>query len=74
MKIALMIILAVVAVILVLSVIFQQGESNGLSALTGNTDGGFGRKKNGYNEKLSKITVISAIVFIILNLTLVIVA
>ena len=75
MKIALMIILAIVAILLIVSVILQQSDSNGLSALTGNTDSTFGRKKaNGYDDKLAKITVIMAIAFIIVNLILVIIA
>ena len=75
MKTALMIILAIVAVILILAVMLQQGDSNGLSALTGNTDSTYGRKKsNGYDDKLSRITVIMAIAFIVFNLILVIVA
>ena len=75
MKIAFMVILAIIAILLILSVIFQQGDSNGLSALTGNTDSTFGKKKaNGYDEKLAKITVIMAIAFIVVNLVLVIIA
>ena len=72
---ALMIILSIICVLLVLAVILQQGESNGLSALTGNTsDTSYGRKKSsGYNEKLSKITIIMAIAFIIINLILVVI-
>ena len=74
MTVALMIILAIICVLLVLAVILQQGESNGLSALTGNSDTSFGRKKSsGYNEKLSKITIIMAVAFIIVNLILVVI-
>ena len=73
MKIALMVILAIIAVILIVSVMFQQSESNGLSALGANSDSGYGRKKSGYNEQLSKITIIAAIVFIVVNLALVVI-
>ena len=75
MKIALMVILAIIAILLIIAVILQQSDSNGLSALTGNTDSTFGRKKaNGYDEKLAKITVIMAVAFIIVNLVLVVIA
>ena len=75
MKTALMVILAIAAILLIISVILQQSDSNGLSALTGNTDSTFGRKKSGgYNDKLSRITVIMAIAFIVVNLVLVIIA
>ena len=75
MKTVFMIILAIAAILLIISVILQQSDSNGLSALTGNTDSTFGRKKaSGYNDKLAKITVIMAIAFIVVNLVLVIIA
>lgn len=73
MKTVFMILLAVVSVVLTLSVMFQQGESNGLSAVSGGSDSLFGGKKKstGYDEKLSKLTVITAVVFLIVNLVLV---
>ena len=74
MKIALMVILAIISIVLVAAVLFQQGDSNGLSALGGGSDAMYGRKKaTGYDDKLAKITVISAIVFLIVNLILVVV-
>lgn len=74
MKIALMVILAIISVVLVAAVLFQQGDSNGLSALGGGSDALYGRKKaKGYEGKLEKITVISAIVFLIVNLILVVI-
>ena len=74
MKIALMVILAISSIVLVAAVLFQQGDSNGLSALGGGSDAMYGRKKaKGYDDKLAKITVISAIVFLIVNLILVVV-
>jgi len=74
MKIALMVILIIISVILVAAVLFQQGDSNGLSALGGGSDALYGKKKaKGYDDKLAKITVISAIAFLIVNLILVVV-
>ena len=74
MKIALMVILALICVVLVAAVLFQQGDSNGLSALGGGSDALYGKKKaKGYDDKLAKVTVISAVVFLIVNLLLVVV-
>ncbi len=74
MKIALMVILIIISVILVAAVLFQQGDSNGLSALGGGSEALYGKKKaKGYDDKLAKITVISAIAFLIVNLILVVV-
>ena len=74
MKTVLMVLLALIAVCLTVSVMFQQGDSNGLSALGGSSDGFGGKKKtSGYDAKLSKITVISAVAFLIVNLALVVV-
>ena len=74
MKTVLMVLLALIALVLILSVMFQQGESNGLSALGGNSDSFGGKKKStGYDAKLSKLTVIAAVLFLIVNLALVIV-
>ncbi len=73
MKTVLMVLLALIAVVLTVSVMFQQGDSNGLSALGGSSDS-FGKKKStGYDAKLSKITVIAAVAFLVVNLALVVV-
>ena len=74
MKIALLVILALISVVLVLVVMLQQGDSNGLSALGGGSDTSFGKKKSkGYDDKLSRLTVISAIAFLVVNLILVVI-
>ena len=68
MKTALMIVLAIIAVLLTASVLLQQGNSDGLSAVGGGSDSLFGKKKsNGYDEKLSKLTVIFAVAFLVVN-------
>ena len=75
MKTVLMVLLALASVILIVSVMFQQGESNGLAAIGGNSDSLFGGKKKstGNDAKLSKVTVITAVLFLIVNLALVVI-
>ena len=74
MKIALLVILALISVVLVTVVMLQQGESSGLTALGGGSDSSFGKKKSkGYDDKLSRLTVISAIAFLVVNLILVVI-
>ncbi len=75
MKTVLMVLLAVVSVVLIVSVMFQQGESNGLAAMGAGSDSLFGGKKKstGYDAKLSKLTVIAAVVFLVVNLALVVI-
>ena len=74
MKIVLKVLLALISIGLVAAVLLQQGDSNGLSALGGGSDAMYGRKKaKGYDDKLAKMTVISAIVFLIVNLILVVI-
>ena len=70
---AFMIILAIVSVILILSVLLQEGNSDGLSgSIAGGAEQLFGKKKSrGYQEILSKITIIAAILFSLLSLALV---
>ena len=75
MKTVLMVLLALISVVLIVSVMFQQGESNGLAAMGGGSDSLFGGKKKstGYDAKLSKLTVIAAVVFLVVNLALVVI-
>lgn len=73
MKTVMMILLALIAIVLVLVVMFQQGSSNGLSALSGSSDTAFKKKARGYDEKLSKLTVIMAVAFLIVNLILLVI-
>lgn len=74
MKYVLMALLALISIVLVLVVMLQQGESNGLGALGGGSDASFGKKKaKGYDDKLSKLTVIAAVVFLVVNLLLVVI-
>ena len=73
MKIALLIVLAIASLALIASVLFQSGNSAGLSgSIAGGAEELFGKKKSkGYDEILAKVTAIAALVFIIVALILV---
>ncbi|HHW92844.1 MAG TPA: preprotein translocase subunit SecG [Firmicutes bacterium] len=65
MSLVLTIIHVLVAIGLIVSVILQSGKSAGLSgAIAGGAESFFGRKK-GLEEKLERITVILAVVFVV---------
>ncbi|MBQ1471368.1 MAG: preprotein translocase subunit SecG [Eubacterium sp.] len=70
---ALMIILAVVSLFLILSVLLQEGNSDGRSgSIAGGAEQLFGKKRGrGYQGILNKITIVTAVLFIILSLALV---
>ncbi|MGC2872870.1 preprotein translocase subunit SecG [Ihubacter sp. rT4E-8] len=73
MKTALMILLAVASIIIIASVLLQSGNSDGLSgSIAGGAEQLFGKKKSrGYEAILSKITVVSAVLFIVLSIVIV---
>ena len=70
---ALMILLAIDSVIVILSVLLQSGNSDGLSgSIAGGAEQLFGKKKSrGYEAILNKITIVSSVIFFILSLVLV---
>ena len=73
MKIALMALLEIASIVLILSVLLQSGNSDGLSgSIAGGAEQLFGKKKGrGYEAILSKITVVCAVLFIVLSLSIV---
>lgn len=73
---ALMVIMAIVSIILILSVLLQSGNSDGLSgSISGGAEQLFGKKKaTGYEALLSKITVVCAVLFIVLSVVLLAIA
>ena len=73
MNTVLMVILAIVSVIVILSVLLQSGNSDGLSgSIAGGAEQLFGKRKSrGYEAILSKITIVSTVVFIGLSLVIV---
>ena len=68
----LMIVLAIASLILIGAILFQSGNSAGLSgSIAGGAEQLFGKKKSkGYDEILAKVTVVAAIVFIVIALIL----
>lgn len=76
MNTALMILLAISSVILIISVLMQSGNSDGLSgSIAGGAEQLFGKKKrNAYEALLERITVVAAVLFIVLSLVLVAIA
>ena len=62
----------IVALIVIVSILFQSSESEGLSGvLSGSAETLFGKdKKRSLDSKLSKVTTIAAIVFIIITFIL----
>ena len=73
MSIALKIILAVASVVLIISILLQSSNSEGLSgSIGGGAEQLFGKKKSqGYEGILSKISTVTAVLFIVLSLVLV---
>ena len=68
----LLIALVVCSVVLIISILLQSGNSDGLSgSIAGGAEQLFGKKKTrGYDAILSKITAACAILFIVLSVAL----
>ncbi len=61
------IILILLSLVLIVAVLMQQGQRQGLGAIAGGADTFFGKgKAKGIDAKLAKITKIAAVVFIVL--------
>lgn len=73
MDIALKIVLLVSSIVLIASVLLQQGNSAGLAgSIGGGAEQLFGKKKGrGYESILTKVTLIGAIVFVICSVVIV---
>lgn len=73
MRIFLMVILAIASVVLIVSILLQSGNSDGLSgSIAGGAEQLFGKKKSrGYEAILSKITATAAGLFIVISLVIV---
>lgn len=67
MKIVLMILIVIASLVLIASVLFQSGNSAGLSgSIGGGAEQLFGKKKSqGYDAILSRITTVCAVVFFV---------
>ena len=70
---ALMVILLIASVILIVSILLQSGNSDGLSgSIAGGAEQLFGKRKSrGYDALLAKITTAAAIIYIIVSLAIV---
>lgn len=73
MDIALKVVLAVVSVILTISILLQSSNSAGLAgSIGGGAEQLFGKKRSrGYDGLLSRISTVTAVLFIVLALVLV---
>lgn len=73
MQLALKIALMIVSLFLILSVLLQSGNSDGLSgSIAGGAEQLFGKKKSSpYEMLLKRLTVISAVLFLILSIVIV---
>ena len=70
---ALMVILLIASIVLIVSILLQSGNSDGLSgSIAGGAEQLFGKRKSkGYDALLAKITTIGAIIYIIVSLAIV---
>ncbi len=70
---ALMIILLIASLVLIVSILLQTSKSDGLSgSIAGGAEQLFGKRKSrGYDALLSRITTISAVIYIIISLAIV---
>jgi preprotein translocase subunit SecG len=70
---ALMVILLLASIILIVSILLQEGRSDGLSgSIAGGAEQLFGKRKSrGYDALLSRITTVAAIIYIVVSLAIV---
>ena len=73
MKTFLLILLALASLALIASILFQSGNSAGLSgSIAGGAEQLFGKRKSrGYDALLSRITTVAAIIYIVVSLAIV---
>lgn len=74
-KIIALVIMAICALFIILVVLFQPGNSTGISALGGQTETFLGKNKSKtFEHKMKRLTVISGIIFAVLCVAFAIVA
>ena len=68
-----MVILLIASIILIVSILLQSGNSDGLSgSIAGGAEQLFGKRKSrGYDALLAKITTIAAVIYIVISLAIV---
>ena len=75
MTLVLQILIVLVSIVLIASVLMQDTESDGMGAIAGGSETFFGKNKNSSLEgKLALITKISAAVFVVLAIVMMLVA
>ena len=71
MQIAIVILQVIFALVLILSVMFQSGSKEGLGTLAGSSDAFASKNKTSTrDEKLSKVTIVSGILFVVASVAL----
>ena len=74
-KIPLLIVMTICAIFVILVVLFQPGNSSGISALGGQTETFLGKDKSQtFDHKMKKLTVISGVVFAVLCIVFAVIA
>ncbi len=74
-EVILNILMVIAALVMIVTVLMQSSDTDGMGALTGGSDTFFGKNKNNTLEgKLSNATKISSIVFVVLAIVMLIVA
>jgi len=74
-EVILNILMVISALVMIVTVLMQSSDSDGMGALTGGSETFFGKNKNNTLEgKLNNATKISAIVFVLLAIVMLIVA
>ena len=70
---ALMVVLLLASLILIVSILLQSGNSDGLSgSIAGGAEQLFGKRKSrGYDALLSRVTTVCAVIYIIVSLAIV---
>ncbi len=66
----LMIIEVIIAILMIIVVVAQEGKSAGMGAVSGGGDSVFGGKTRGVDAFLSKVTIILALIFAVFSLWL----
>jgi preprotein translocase subunit SecG len=70
---ALMVILLIASIVLIISILLQSGNSDGLSgSIAGGAEQLFGKRKSkGYDALLARVTTVCAIIYIVDSLAIV---
>lgn len=74
-KIVALVVMTICALFIILVVLFQPGNSSGISALGGTTETFLGKNKSKtFEHRMKKLTVISSVIFTILCIAFAVVA